>query len=144
MACHEVTGTICWDDPEPVVGLDSVYATPIVASATPPTYPYIAPTAFWSDETNAGNVSFVGWAKRGSLVQPSPGAENSRFTWRVLEMSRATVSQHYKVTFIFDTHENIEVTFNQNPSGPYRFIMPDDTLMSVELSYVSGSPTPAF
>jgi hypothetical protein len=56
-------------------------------------------------------------------------------------MSRANTSVHYRVTFGFDTEDDLVLSFHQNPSGPYRIALPNDTLLTVVVEEIS---TPAF
>lgn len=141
MSSHEVTGTLSWDDPEPVAALDSVYALPIVNNQTPVTEPYIAPTAVWAPGGSGDLPTFTGWAVRGSRVSVGSGSEGHRHTWRYLELSRAATAVHYRVTFEFDSHDDLVLDFHQNIAGPYRIRMPNDTLLNVVVESIS---TPAY
>lgn len=141
MACVEVTGELCWEEPEPTYGVVSAFAKPLFVNSSnnlevPSTHPYIAPTATWESGYSGTLPTFTGQARRGRYLQLAPGSENTR--WAYTELDMRCQGGHLRVTFEFEVGDDlvVEVT-SLNSDGFYKIALPDDIVTAVHVRTVS-------
>lgn len=126
MTTYEVCGTLSLDSSTP--SLEGFYATEIVNNVTPDTYPYIAVSPVWASGSSGTLPTVTAWARRGRYTQLAPGSENTRFAYHELEL--ADWGGNVRVTLEFEVGDDYVIEL-PNTSGPVRFKMPDDVVLSI-------------
>lgn len=143
MSCVEVTGNICFDLPEPDAGLEAVYAKPVFWNGstwvTPDTLPYLAPRLQWESGYSGTLPDIRGWCRPGTQVV-GMGSENTMWAYYSVDISTLN-STHVRVTFTFDTEDDVVVDLYGGVSGPYKINMPNETVVTATVRTLSSAPS---
>lgn len=139
MACVEVTGSLCWE--EPVKG-PVVWADQEINNVAPESRPYEMLKPTWESGYGSGLTLpiFSGWAYKGQHDGPL-----YLKLWKYESIQFTTIHAGITVTFHFQNADDVEYIIPNvgfNPPGPHRIFPPYDYLTAITVKTNSFNNAP--